>query len=66
MLTSVLKASLLVTMIATAVVLLIGVFIMIKGGTLNATYGNKLMRWRVFLQGFALALFALLLYTKYM
>jgi hypothetical protein len=37
---------------------------MVKGGETNARYGNKLMRWRVIMQGIALGLFALILLLK--
>ena len=39
--------------------LIVGLAGMIKGGEFNEKYGNKLMRWRVTLQGLALALFVL-------
>ena len=35
-----------------------GLIAMAKGGEFNEKYGNKLMRWRVMMQGLALALFA--------
>ena len=44
---------------AVLAVLLAGVFSMAKGGEFSRKYGNKLMRWRVGLQGLALVLFAL-------
>lgn len=49
----------LVAMFLTVAVLGIGLFGMVKGGEFNTKYGNKLMRARVFMQGVALALFAL-------
>ncbi len=44
-------------------VLLIGVVSMLKGGTFNRKYGNKLMHLRVALQGAALVLLAILFLT---
>ena len=35
-----------------------GLIAMAKGGEFNEKYANKLMRWRVMMQGLALALFA--------
>ncbi len=40
-------------------VLFAGMFSMARGGEFNRKYGNKLMRWRVALQGLAVLLFAL-------
>jgi hypothetical protein len=48
-----------VAMLLTLVVLGAGIVSMTKGGEFNAKYGNKLMRARVYMQGIALALFAL-------
>ena len=45
--------------VAVLVSLTIGIVVMGKGGQANIKYGNKLMRLRVFLQGLALAFFAL-------
>jgi hypothetical protein len=50
-----------VAMFATLAVLLVGVVAFAFSPGLNAKYGNKLMRWRVILQGVALALFALMM-----
>lgn len=50
-----------IAMMATLAVLLVGVVAFAFSPGLNAKYGNKLMRWRVLLQGLALALFALML-----
>ena len=52
-----------VALLATLAVLLTGVVGMVKGGDFNRRHGNKLMRWRVALQGGAvlLILIALLL-----
>lgn len=56
--------ALFVTMLVTCLILLAGLFVMIKGGPLNEKYGNKLMRWRVMAQGIAIGLFALLILMK--
>ena len=40
-------------------VLFAGLFSMARGGDFNRKYGNRLMRWRVALQGLAVVLFAL-------
>ena len=47
-----------IAMFAVLVSLTIGLVAMARGGEFNQKYGNKLMRWRVILQGVALALFA--------
>ena len=39
--------------------LFVGLISMVKGGEFNQKYGNKLMQVRVYMQGAALALFAL-------
>lgn len=39
--------------------LIVGIVSMAKGGEFNRKYGNKLMQLRVYMQGAALALFAL-------
>lgn len=44
----------LLAMFAAAGTLFVGLFSMVKGGAFNEKYGNKLMRWRVILQGAAL------------
>ena len=51
-------------LLAVLAVLLAGVFSMARGGEFNRKYGNKLMRWRVGLQGAALLLFAVAWYVK--
>ena len=51
-------------MLAVLVSLVIGLIGMVKGGEFNKKYGNKLMRWRVGLQGVALALFVLALLAR--
>lgn len=49
----------LIAMLLTLASLVMGMICMIKGGTFNEKYGNKLMRARVTLQGISIALFAL-------
>lgn len=49
----------LVAMGLTLLSLIAGIFVMAKGGKINEMYANKLMRARVYSQGFALALFAI-------
>ena len=53
--------------IACALVLLslaAGLIMMVRGGTLNEKYGNKLMQARVTMQGVALLLFAIIYLTS--
>jgi Hypoxia induced protein conserved region len=45
-----------VALLSVVAVLLTGVVGMAKGGDFNRRYGNKLMRWRVALQGAAVLL----------
>ena len=45
-----------IALIAVLIVLLTGVFGMLRGGRFNKLYGNKLMRLRVGLQGLAVVL----------
>lgn len=52
-----------VAMILVLATLFTGIFAMARGGEFNARFSNKLMRWRVLLQGLALLLFALALVT---
>jgi hypothetical protein len=52
-------------MLATATVLLIGIFGFIHGGSFNTRYGNKLMRARVALQFLAVMLLGLLLISQH-
>lgn len=56
--------ALLALMGATAVVLVIGILLMARGGEPNRKYGNKMMVARVALQGLALGALALLLLTR--
>ena len=53
-----------VFMAATALVLVVGLISMAKGGEFNLKYGNKLMRARVFLQGATLLCFVLALMAR--
>lgn len=53
-------------MIATAVVLLLGIATMIRGGEFNQKYGNKMMVARVSLQAATIALVGLaFLFSKH-
>lgn len=45
-----------VLLAAVVLTLLLGVFSMARGGEFNRKYGNKLMRYRVLLQGLAVLL----------
>lgn len=51
-------------MAATALVLLIGITLMARGGEANRKYGNKMMVLRVAFQAAALAVLAILLMTR--
>jgi len=42
--------------VATALVLLVGVLTMARGGDFNRKYGNKLMRLRILMQAIAVVL----------
>ena len=44
-------------------VMVMGIISMTKGGEFNKKYGNKLMRARVILQGVAIALVAIVLFS---
>ncbi len=52
---------LIVALVATLGVLFAGLFAMARGGEFNRKHGNRLMRWRVILQGTALVLLAILM-----
>ena len=56
--------TLLIAMFATLGALGVGLFAFAKGGETNKKFGNKMMRIRVYLQGIALALFALLIINQ--
>lgn len=53
-----------IAMLATLIVLIIGIVAMLKGGEFNKKYGNKLMNARVILQGVALLFLALAILTQ--
>lgn len=52
-----------VLMIATVVVLMIGIVLMARGGAVNEKFSNKLMVARVALQGTALLVLGILFYV---
>ncbi len=52
---------LIIALVATLGVLFAGLFAMARGGEFNRKHGNRLMRWRVALQGMALLLLAILM-----
>lgn len=51
-------------MAAVVASLFAGIFTMVRGGGTDSRNGNRLMRYRVILQGIALALFALAMLTR--
>tara|TARA_B100000989_G_scaffold277595_1_gene238676 strand:- start:215 stop:406 length:192 start_codon:yes stop_codon:yes gene_type:complete len=51
---------LIIVMLATLIVLVVGIVSMARGGDANRKYGNKLMTMRVALQAAALALLGVL------
>ncbi len=53
-----------VALAAVVIVLLAGLVAMARGGEFNRKYGNKLMRWRVALQGSAILLLLAIWLTK--
>ncbi len=53
-----------IALLLTLAVLFAGVITMGRGGELNRKYGNKLMRWRVIMQGVAVVLFVLAMLTR--
>ncbi len=55
---------LLIFMIATALICLVGIAAMVRGGKFNRKYGVKLMGARVVFQGIALAIIAFILLTN--
>jgi len=61
---SVVPIVLAVALVAVVAVLFAGLFSMARGGEFNRKYGNKLMRWRVALQGSAIILFALAMWLS--
>ena len=46
---------LIIMLLAVVGVLFLGVFSMSRGGEFNRKHGNRLMRWRIILQGAAVA-----------
>ena len=54
-----------ILMFAVVVVLLAGIFLMMRGGEMNARYGNKLMVARVGLQGLVIALLGVMFLFKH-
>ena len=52
---------LILAMLATLGVLFAGLFAMARGGEFNRKHGNRLMRWRVVLQGTAVLLIGVIL-----
>jgi hypothetical protein len=55
---------LILAMLATVIVLFIGIIGFLRGGAFNEKYGNKLMRARVGLQFTALAILVVLFLTQ--
>ncbi len=56
-----LLALLIVALVATLGMLLLGIFSMARGGEFNRRHGNRIMRFRVIMQGAALVLLALII-----
>jgi len=46
-------------MVATFLVLCVGIFALFRGGRFNRSYSNQLMRWRILLQFIAIILIAI-------
>ena len=61
---TVMNILLIAAMLATLVVLFIGIFGFLRGGEFNERYGNKLMRARVGLQFLALVILVVLFLTQ--
>lgn len=55
---------LIVLMIAVALVLVVGIVMMARGGEANRKYGNKMMVLRVALQGLALTVLGAMAFFK--
>jgi hypothetical protein len=53
-----------IALLLTLAVLFAGVITMGRGGEFNQKYGNKLMRWRVMLQGIAVVFFILAMLSR--
>ena len=56
---------LILMMLAVLGVLVLGIAVMMRGGELNARYGNKLMVLRVSLQGAVIALLGVMFMMKH-
>jgi len=53
-----------IAMVLVLASLVVGLIGMIKGGEFNKKYGNKLMRYRVTMQGIALIMFVLAVWSQ--
>jgi len=53
-----------IAMVLVLASLAVGLFGMVKGGDFNKKYGNKLMRYRVTMQGVALIMFVLAVWSQ--
>ncbi|MCI5050249.1 MAG: twin transmembrane helix small protein [Rickettsiales bacterium] len=51
---------LLMVMLGVVLALVVGIALMMRGGEANKKYGNKLMTWRVGLQGLSLVVLGVL------
>lgn len=54
----------LISLAAVLAVMVTGIVSMSKGGEFNEKYGNKLMRYRVYLQGLTVFFFAMAMVTQ--
>ena len=61
---TVLPIAILLSFLSVVAVLGIGIFSMIRGGTFNEKYGNKLMQWRVTTQAIAVLIVLLLVMVR--
>lgn len=59
-----LKFFLIIAILATTFALAAGIFNMLRSDKKGKNFSNKLMVWRVWLQGLALIVFSIILYTK--
>lgn len=59
-----LKFFLIIAILATTFALAAGIFNMFRSDKKGKNFSNKLMVWRVWLQGLALIVFSIILYTK--
>lgn len=50
-------------LVAVVAVLAFGLYTLLRGGEFSAKYSNEAMRWRVLLQGVALLIFAIILWS---